>query len=205
MHRASPLASLLCVVLVACGSAQHPPSGETEPLTRLVLVIRELPDGQVTHSWQSAESLELAPDGTLVGARAGVPGLKLTSSSERDCHQEYLQCHRECRSSPLPPNYRHIPRGSVRHDSYCWEKCKQPYLDCERLKELQPREFTAMDNALDWLKRNRKTLLVGSVVVIAGAVFVVVSAGAGLVVLAPAVIMASTAPGMLPKASGVSP
>lgn len=93
----------------------------------------------------------------------------------------------------------------MRHDSYCWEKCKQPYLDCERLKELQPGEFTALDNALDWLKRNRKTIVAGSLVVIAGVVFVVVSAGAGLVVLVPAVLMTSAAPGMLPQLAGVSP
>jgi hypothetical protein len=42
----------------------------------------------------------------------------------------------------------------------------------------------------DWLKRHHQSILVGSVVVIAGVAFVAVSAGAGLVVLAPAVLLA---------------
>ncbi|RKH54994.1 hypothetical protein D7V93_24145 [Corallococcus llansteffanensis] len=41
----------------------------------------------------------------------------------------------------------------------------------------------------DWASRHRKSLLVGSLVVIAGVVFVVVSAGAGLVVLAPTLLL----------------
>lgn len=97
------------------------------------------------------------------------------------------------------------PRGSVRHDSFCWEKCKQAYLDCEKLQELQPREFTAIDNAVDWLKRHHKEVLVGSLIVIAGVAFVVVSAGAGLVVLAPAVLLASSAPPAEPHMVQVSP
>jgi hypothetical protein len=48
-----------------------------------------------------------------------------------------------------------------------------------------------VDSAVDWLKRHRKALLVGSTVVIAGVVFVVVSAGAGAVVLAPVLLIAS--------------
>jgi hypothetical protein len=45
---------------------------------------------------------------------------------------------------------------------------------------------------IDGLKRNHKKLLVGSIIVIAGVTFVVVSAGAGLVVLAPMALIASS-------------
>ncbi|MFE8605045.1 hypothetical protein KYC5002_45265 [Archangium violaceum] len=48
-----------------------------------------------------------------------------------------------------------------------------------------------MDEAVDWLKRHHQGLLVGSIVVIAGAAFVTVSAGTGLVVLVPVVLLAS--------------
>lgn len=48
-----------------------------------------------------------------------------------------------------------------------------------------------MNEAVDWLKRNPRGVLVGSIVVIAGVAFVTVSAGAGLVVLAPAALLAS--------------
>jgi hypothetical protein len=75
--------------------------------------------------------------------------------------------------------------------AYCRDQCWQSYRDCTELEKLQPQEFTAVDTAIDWLKRNRKAVLVGSVVVIAGVAFVVVSAGAGLVILAPAVLLAA--------------
>jgi hypothetical protein len=63
------------------------------------------------------------------------------------------------------------------------------------LEKLQPQEFTAIDPAIEWLKRNRKGVLVGTVVVIAGVAFIVVSAGAGILILAPALLLA--APGTM--------
>lgn len=48
-----------------------------------------------------------------------------------------------------------------------------------------------MDSAVEWLKRHRMDILAGSILVIAGVTFVVVSAGAGAVVLAPVVLMVS--------------
>ncbi|WNG63064.1 hypothetical protein F0U59_42895 [Archangium gephyra] len=51
--------------------------------------------------------------------------------------------------------------------------------------------FSAIEGAVGWLKEHRTELLVGTVAVISGVTFVVVSAGAGLVVLAPLVLMTS--------------
>jgi hypothetical protein len=119
----------------------------------------------------------------------------LAASRERDCHAEYLQCLEDCESSSLPPGYEHIDRGGPGHSRFCRERCRQPYLDCEELKESRarrPHEFTAIDTAVDWLKRNRKAVLVGTVIVIAGVVFVTVSAGAGAIVLVPVVLLASS-------------
>ncbi len=99
-------------------------------------------------------------------------------------------------SRPLPRGYGHITsgnRGNGGKERYCEDRCRQPYLDCKELQELRPQKFTAIDGAVDWLKRHRNSILVGSVVIIAGVVFVVVSAGAGLVVLAPAVLLTSSA------------
>jgi hypothetical protein len=72
------------------------------------------------------------------------------------------------------------------------------------LERLRPQEFTAVDGAVDWLKRHRTEVLVGSVIVIAGVTFVVVSAGAGVVILAPVVLLASAdAPLAAPVAEGL--
>jgi hypothetical protein len=184
-------ALFLSVLFLSCSVSRQLVPANADDLTRFVLLIREMPDGQIAHSWHYAESFDLSryryhastprPDGRIL----------LVAARKRDCHEEYLECHRACRRARLPPGYGHIPRGSVRHDSFCWDKCKQPYEDCEKLQELQPQEFTAMDGAVDWLKRNHKAVFVGGLIVIAGVVFVVVSAGAGLVILAPAALVAT--------------
>ncbi|MBN9682233.1 hypothetical protein JYJ93_07340 [Corallococcus sp. NCSPR001] len=49
-----------------------------------------------------------------------------------------------------------------------------------------------MDAISEWARRNQRAILVGSVVVIAGVAFVVVSAGAGLIVLAPALLLTTS-------------
>jgi hypothetical protein len=74
---------------------------------------------------------------------------------------------------------------------WCREQCWQPYLDCEALQGRRPQEFSVADEAADWLKRNPEAVLVGSIIIIAGVAFVVVSAGVGLVILVPAVLLAS--------------
>jgi hypothetical protein len=49
-----------------------------------------------------------------------------------------------------------------------------------------------MDDAIDWLKRHRQELLVGTLITAAGVTFIVVSAGAGVLVLAPLVLVAQS-------------
>ncbi|HEX8702981.1 MAG TPA: hypothetical protein VF815_29360 [Myxococcaceae bacterium] len=75
----------------------------------------------------------------------------------------------------------------------CVRRCLQPYTDCCRLRELESKEFRSIHEGLDWLKRYRTEILVGTSVVIAGVVFVVVVAGTGgaALILVPAVMVAS--------------
>ena len=182
----------LCLSLfVSCGPTRHIAPSSADELSRFVLVIEEMPDGRVIDSWQPADDFDLLRYRYRVSEGNTYGRVMLVAAQKRDCHEEYLQCHRECKNSKLPPSHRHIPRGGSRHDSFCWGKCRQPYLDCEKLQELQPQEFTAMDGAVDWLKRNHKAVLAGSFIVIAGVVFVVVSAGTGVLVLAPIALVAA--------------
>ncbi|HVG59118.1 MAG TPA: hypothetical protein VNA24_11225 [Hyalangium sp.] len=58
-------------------------------------------------------------------------------------------------------------------------------MQCVKEMEAQPLMFPDMETAQDWLKRNKKEVLVGSIVLVAGAVFVVGTAGAGVLVLVP--------------------
>ncbi|MDC0713277.1 hypothetical protein POL68_32745 [Stigmatella sp. ncwal1] len=58
-------------------------------------------------------------------------------------------------------------------------------MQCMKEMEAQPRMFPDMKTAQDWLKRNKTEVLVGSIVLVAGAAFVVGTAGTGVLVLVP--------------------
>ncbi|MFP2909550.1 hypothetical protein ACLESD_31800 [Pyxidicoccus sp. 3LFB2] len=205
------MAALLSVLLVACGSTRHIAPASASELTRFVLFIKELPDGTVTHSWQRAEEVDLSRYGALSRARSRVRGIVPVVAQPRDCHQEFIECVDECMTRPLARGFGHITSGKSKKASevskrkFCQGKCWQPYRDCSELQESKPLEFTTVDNALDWLKRNRRTVMFGSVVLVAGVAFVVLSVGAGLVVLAPAVLVASPAAPFEPWMAEVSP
>jgi hypothetical protein len=193
------LALSLGLLLVSCSTTRPAAQPSVGELENLVLIIQETAGGQVLHSWRHSEGFELSRSRHQARGRDGTGRIVFASGRERDCHAEYLQCLKECESSGLPSGFEHIERGGSAHSRFCRDECRQPYLDCEELQELRalrPYKFTTIDTALDWLKRNRGTLLVGSVVVIAGVVFVVVSAGAGAIVLAPALLLASPGVGI---------
>jgi hypothetical protein len=67
-------------------------------------------------------------------------------------------------------------------------------MDCSRLREqAEAVKFSVPGQAVDWLKRHRDELVVGSLVVIAGVAFVVVVAGSGgtALVLVPSLLFVS--------------
>jgi hypothetical protein len=110
--------------------------------------------------------------------------------------------------SKVRPGYGHVttpdPKRGAKYD-LCRQRCLQPYLDCSRLRELEPVKFTALGDAVDWLKQHRKEVLVGSIIVISGVVFVTVTAGAGALVLVPAVLIISAGLPTEPSTAAVSP
>jgi hypothetical protein len=190
-------AVFLSMLLISCSTTRDAASpAADEDLARFVLVIRDLPGGQVSYDWQRAGEFDLSRTMEQTSTK-GVDGrVVLAMNQQRDCDEELRECMRECMSRPLPRGFGHTTsgrRGKGGKEEYCNDRCMQPYLDCSKLQELQPQKFTAADSAMDWLKRNHKSILVGSVIVIAGVAFVVVSAGAGLLVLVPVVILASSA------------
>ncbi|WP_163991899.1 hypothetical protein [Pyxidicoccus caerfyrddinensis] len=204
----SVTATLLSVLLGACGTTRYVAPANASELTRFVLFIRELPDGTVTHSWQRAEEVNLAEYRALSRSRYRPRNIVPVVARPRDCDEENRECFDKCMSRPLARGYGHITSGGRKKGGkkeHCDKECRQPYQDCIELQRLKPQEFAAIDSAVDWLKRNRKAVLVGSVVVVAGVAFVVLSAGAGLVVLAPAVLLAEPATAAEPWMAEVSP
>jgi hypothetical protein len=159
----------------------------------LALVIQEGPDGQVAHSWRPMAEFqeELRNLPFSVSSRTSPEEIVFVSGRRRDCDQEHIDCHRNCMRRKLPAPYDYLPRGHPRHNQICRDKCRLAYDDCVEAEKARALRFPAVDGAVEWLKEHRTELLVGTVVVIAGVTFVVVSAGAGLLVLAPLVLMAS--------------
>jgi len=195
----------LPLLVVSC-AATSPSRIEEQDLARSVLLIRELPDGQVVHLWRRAEDFDLSQYRHLSGATAAERTIVLAASRRRDCDEEKDECYRKCMDRPLARGFGHITavRGKGGKAEFCRRECQQAYDDCRELERLRPQEFTAVDDAVNWLKRNYRVVLVGTVVVIAGVTFVVISGGAGLVILAPVVLLAAPEPGHSSHLAGAS-
>lgn len=186
------MAAGCALLLVACGATRSAYSApEGHELTRHVLVIQEAPDGQLAHAWEPVSDFDLtkyplrAQDGTL---QSGI----VRAAWTRDCEDEFDQCVAMCIKSLTGPNWSHANQGSKHR--ICRERCRPAYNDCSRLRDLaEARRFPVIDDAVDWLKRHRKELEVGTVVVVAGVAFVVIVAGSGgtALILAPAVLLVS--------------
>jgi uncharacterized protein involved in exopolysaccharide biosynthesis len=56
---------------------------------------------------------------------------------------------------------------------------------CLKQSGQSAREFHTMGRALDWLHRHKKEILIGTIVIVAGATLIVASGGSGAMVLVP--------------------
>jgi hypothetical protein len=191
--RSSVLLFQTCLLLSCGGSIRSVLPPPPEELPKLALVIQEAPDGQVVHSWRPAAEFqeELQNLSSSASSRTPSGGIVFVSGRRRDCDKEQIACHQDCMRRKLPPPFNFLPRGHPRHNQICRDKCRLAYDDCVAAEKARALRFPAVEGAVEWLKEHRTKLLVGTVVVIAGVTFVVVSAGAGLFVLAPLVLMAS--------------
>jgi hypothetical protein len=110
-----------------------------------------------------------------------------TSGGARDCDQEHIECFRRCWNSQPPYP---ITRGDKGHDKYCTRICREAYMECLKETEARPLAFPDMKTAWDWIERHKEELVVGgTIVLVAGVAFVVISGGAGAVVLVPLVAL----------------
>ncbi|WP_051256542.1 hypothetical protein [Cystobacter fuscus] len=193
-HSQRFVATVLSTLLVACSATRYTVPTGAEELSRFVLVLEEAPDGRVNHSWLPAEALDLERYRYRPYAEAEAGRIVLAASQQIDCYAQYLECYQQCRQTPVPPDYNQYiydfgPRAG--HDRYCSDKCMPQYTECLKAQGNRAQVFTTVDRAVDWLERNHESVLVGSMVVIAGVVFVTVSGGAGIVILAPLVVVTS--------------
>jgi hypothetical protein len=117
--------------------------------------------------------------------RADGPGVG-GAGADAYCAELQLKCHARClRRAPRFPG---IKKGSPRHDELCTTDCLAEFMKCREEQaelERQELEFSNIDVALDWLRRHKTEVAIGTVVVVAGVAFVVATGGAGALVLAP--------------------
>jgi hypothetical protein len=113
MDSARLLASLLCVLLVSCGTTRSTVAPATEEFTHYVLVLEESPGGQVTEHWRHAEEFDLSWYRFPTSARASTYGriVRVAKSYQRDCDAENRQCIELCMSRPLPRGLGHTTSG----------------------------------------------------------------------------------------------
>jgi hypothetical protein len=200
------MASSLSLLLISCSAARHsaPDAMDAHELSRLVLVIQEAPNAQVTHSWEPMSSFDLSKY-PYRSIDSGVQGRIVRAAWTRNCEDEFDACVDTCMKSLRGPNWSHANRGS--RAAICRDRCRPAYNDCCRLRDqAEALKFPVIDHAVDWLKRHREELLVGTVLVIAGVAFVVVVAGSGgtALVLVPAVLLVSSeAPSESPIAAAL--
>jgi hypothetical protein len=226
MKLASISRLLLCLklslLLISCSSVPPMSSGSasahvsptgSRDLHRFVLVVQEAPDGRVTHSWQAATTFDISELLPMAmrshGWRGEAPstnGRIMLTAGNRDCEEERDTCEDNCMSSDLGPDWDHIRSRGAKHKE-CRKRCMKPYIDCCRLRELEEHKFQAIDTAVDWLKRHRRELLVGTSIVISGVAFVVVvtGTGGGVLVLAPALLLVSSDVPSSSQAAAVTP
>jgi len=201
------IAPSLGLLLVSCSAPQHtsPDLLETQESVRQVLVINEAPDGQLTHSWIPASNFDLSKYHYGI-SHNHFTGTIVPAAFNRDCEEERDRCEEMCMASLKGSNWTHATKGAKAQ--ICRERCMPAYADCSKLKEqAEAVKFPTTDKAVDWLKRHREELLVGTVVVIAGVAFVVAVVGSGgvAVVLVPAVLLVSIEAPSVPYAVGGNP
>lgn len=177
----------LALSLTSCVSTHHAPSPSEAEISDFVLVIGEAPDGQAIHSWRRADEVGLS--GYALPPSTGA--IVLVSRRLRDCDQEQIACVRDCMKRRRPSHESHINRNNGNKYGFCQTKCLMEYQQCLEVEKARSLQFSTGNDAVEWLKRNRKDLLAGTIVVIAGVAFVSLSAGPGFFILAPIVFVAS--------------
>ena len=194
------MALSLALLLVSCSATRPSVAGPTGPqdLARYVLLIEQQIDGQCKHRWTPVKDFDLTKYRNVL-ERARVRSRIEAAVWQRDCDAEMKKCLTQCMGFPVGDDWQHLITPPSRKlggkHAQCRNRCWPLYHDCNKQKEedaAKAVEVPAVDRAVEWIKRHRTELLVGTVVVIAGVAFVLIMAGSGggALVLAPALALA---------------
>jgi hypothetical protein len=124
----------------------------------------------------------ISEDAHGVGTALGIGG-----AGERDCQAEHEECFRVCWKKSRPP-YPH------KHDEWyykrCTSDCSKAYNECVDEQEeaggrVRKLEFSRVDHAIEWIRNHKAEVALGTIVIVAGAAFVITTGGSGALILAP--------------------
>lgn len=151
----------------------------------VLLMAAALASSGCAHTQPPERKIHVIAEQAGDAGRAGGPGVG-GAGADAYCAEQQLKCHARCKQRA--PKYPYIEKGSPDHDRICTSDCLAEFMRClEKQEELerQELEFSNIDAALDWLRRHKTEVAIGTVVVVAGVAFVVATGGAGALVLAP--------------------
>ena len=134
----------------------------------------------------STRTYVIDEDASGVGSALG------TGGSGYDCDDELSRCFNKCWESAKQP-YPHVEHNEWYYE-YCTRECRKQYMQCveeqekedaERVKRRPPLEFSSLDKARDWIRAHKAEVALGTVVIVAGAAFIIATGGSGALILAP--------------------
>ncbi|HEX8439324.1 hypothetical protein [Archangium sp.] len=142
--------------------------------------------GHVRPAEGKAQTYVVDEDATGVGSALAMGG------AGYDCDGELATCFTRCWEASRQP-YPHTEHNEWYYE-YCTKKCRKEYMQCieelekeeaERVKKRPPLEFSTLDKARDWIRAHKAELALGTVVIVAGTTFILVTGGTGALLLVP--------------------
>jgi hypothetical protein len=133
-----------------------------------------------------AQTYVVDEDASGVGSALG------TGGSGFGCDDELNTCFTRCWESSRQP-YPHTEHNEWYYE-YCTRECRKEYMQCieelekeeaERVKKRPPLEFSSLDKARAWIRAHKTEIALGTVVIVAGTTFILVTGGTGALLLAP--------------------
>lgn len=180
-QRCAALSALLCLIGLAAACAAPAESQEQDPSRDVVSSHMEGSPASTLES-REREVFESSAE-SVIDPGEDPAGSSMLALTEADCDSQHIECFRRCWTAKPPWP---ITKGNAGHYKYCQSKCLKEYLACLAEAGIV-RAFAGLGQARFWLAQNPR-IAVGTLVLVAGVVYVVSTGGAGALILLPAAV-----------------
>lgn len=126
----------------------------------------------------------VSEDTSGVGTALGSGG-----AGGHDCQEEHDECMKLCWKKRYP--WPHNEEQAGWYYKRCTSDCRAQYSECVEEQEEAERkrakklDFSRMDQAISWLREHKTEVALGTIVVVGGVTFVLMTGGSGALILAP--------------------